>query len=183
MRKIFVLTIVFAGIFSVLCPSGPSAELSVFQMQNSLVGKTAPDFTLPTLKGKKVSLTQYRAGNSAIVFFWATWCPHCREQLTELSKSAASMQEKGIQVVLVDVGEAAKQVNAYVTKYEVPYEVFLDAESAVAESYSIIGVPTFLFIGKDGLVKAVKHAIPENYETILNPEAQQARVPEAESNI
>ena len=129
--------------------------------------KKAPEFNLPTLSGQKMSLTQARAGKSAIIFFWATWCPNCHEKMKELSKTTAEIKDKGIQVILVDIGEDAKMVNSYVKRYKVPYDVLLDEESKVAEDYRIIGIPTFFFVDRNGVIKAIEHSIPDNYEQIL----------------
>ena len=58
-------------------------------MTQTLIGKPAPDFTLDTLSAKQVNMTSYRSGKKAIIFFWATWCPHCRVQLKELNARRA----------------------------------------------------------------------------------------------
>ncbi len=157
----FILTLSFSP-FPVL------AQFSIFEMENPLVGKKAPEFNLPTLSGQKISLSQYRAGKSTIIFFWATWCPNCQEKMEKLSKSATEMKDKGIQIILVDIEENAKVVNSYVKRYKILYDVFLDEESKVAQDYNIIGIPTFFFVGKDGIIKAIEHSIPGNYEKILN---------------
>ena len=112
-------------------------------------------------------MTKYRDGKSAIVFFWATWCPHCREALKELNGQAAQLEEKGIKVLLVDIGESAAEVNEHVTRNKINFEVFLDTESTLSEPYGIIGVPTFFFLNDKGIVNAVEHALPDNYEEIL----------------
>lgn len=146
----------------------PAAQAQFFMFENPLVGEMAPDFTLSTTEDKQVNLNEYRGGDSAIIFFWATWCPHCRTQLSQLNDVKGEMAQKGIKLVLVDLGETKKQVDAYLKKNNLQYPVFLDKDSKVAEQYNIVGVPTFIFVNKEGKVQAVEHSIPRNYEAILS---------------
>ena len=134
---------------------------------DGLVGKPAPDFTLDTLQEKKVDMTQYRAGHDAIIFFWATWCPHCREQIKELNAHAADIAQKGIKILLVDIGEEEGLVRAHAERHQIKMDVFLDRDSSVSETYRIIGVPTFYFVDKKGIIKDVDHALPEHYEELF----------------
>lgn len=157
--KIFGLAIL---LFVVVRSCGPSV-----QRQNVLVGRPAPDFTLETLSGEKVNMTQLRDGKPALIFFWATWCPHCRGQLQALTQKHHDIEQKGIKIILVDVGESPREVEAYVKAYDITLDVFLDQEAALAEQYHIIGVPTFFFVNKEGLVTAVKHGLPDDYQEIL----------------
>ena len=163
MRLLFKAAIV---IFLVMLCVFPS-QAQFFVMENPLVGKPAKDFTLKTLSGKEINLSKFRDGNNAIVFFWATWCPHCREQLKQLSQEKATIEKKGIKVILVDVEEPERQVRAHVDKNKIPFDVFLDEKTSVAEDYEIIGVPTFFFINKEGTVKAVEHYLPKDYDAIF----------------
>ena len=66
-----------------------------FNAENPLVGKQATNFTLNTVSGANKSMTEFRDGNSAIIFFWATWCPNCHEHLLELSKQDFDSKIKG----------------------------------------------------------------------------------------
>jgi len=143
------------------------AQAQFFVFENPLVGEKAPDFTVNTLNSGKLNMSKFRDGQSAIVFFWATWCPHCRNQLKELAKKKEELTQKGIKVILVDLQETAQQVKSYMDKNKIDYEVFFDEDQSLAEIYGIVGVPTFFFINKDGVIKAVEHEIPSNYEASL----------------
>ena len=71
----------------------PQAKAQFFMMENKLVGKAVPDFTLKTTNGSEQNLAKFREGKKTIVFFWATWCPHCRESLAEMVKETVITQD------------------------------------------------------------------------------------------
>ena len=108
-----------------------------------------------------------RSGQPAMIFFWATWCPHCRSQLTELTQQREDIEEKGIKVILVDVGEDAQKVKAYFNANNISLDTFLDQDGVVANDYKVIGVPTFFFVDTEGTVVAAEHSLISDYEEIL----------------
>ncbi|MFA5059609.1 MAG: TlpA disulfide reductase family protein [Candidatus Omnitrophota bacterium] len=136
-------------------------------LQNKIVDKPAVDFTLETLSSGKVNMTAFREGKNSIIFFWATWCPHCREALAELSAQKAEIEQKGIKVILVDMGEEKEVVQEYAARNKVNYEIFLDVDSSLSDSYSIVGVPTFIFVNQAGIVRAIEHGLSEGYENLF----------------
>lgn len=150
--------------------SSQPASAQFFFMENPLVGQMAPDFTLKTFNGEKVNMTKFRDNKSAILFFWATWCPHCREALKDLNQKHSGMENKGIKLMLVDVGEGEKEVRRYMERNKIDMTVFLDQDSSLADPYGIIGVPTFVFVDSKGIVTAVEHSLPRNYEEIFIPQ-------------
>ena len=139
-----------------------------FFMENEAIGKPAPDFTLPTVSGAAISFAQFRGNDKAIILFWATWCPHCRRELGALSQKKEELATKGIKIALVDIGEDEAMVRQYLQKNKVEMTVFLDKDNAVAESYHLVGVPTFLFVDAQGIVRGLEYSLPENYEEILS---------------
>ena len=153
-------------IFSLVVLAVPAwAQFPFFE--NPLTGKPAPDFTLSTLNEKAVNMTQYRSGQKAIIFFWATWCPHCRIALKELNQDSARIQDQGIKIIIIDLGEDKEQVEAHIRKNKYTLDIFLDIESSLAEPYGIIGVPTFFFVDEKGIIKMVKHSLPKNLEEVF----------------
>ena len=133
-----------------------------FYMENENIGKPVKDFTLKIVNGEETSLEKFRNGQKAIIFFWATWCPHCRVQLGELNKNQSAIEKKNIKIVLVDVGESEAQVSKYMEKNKIVLDVFLDDESKVSDLYGLIGVPTFYYVGDDGKVIDVQHSLTDD---------------------
>lgn len=129
-----------------------------------LIGKQAPEFTLARLKGEASNFTNARAGKKAVIIFWATWCPHCHEELARLSKTIGEIEQKGIKILLVDVGETKEEVKAYFDNKGYDFNSFLDEENALQEPYAIVGVPTVVFVNEQGIVKSVLHDFPDDFE-------------------
>ena len=161
-RSMLILFLLFCG-FS---PSHASGQLFMFANPN--IGTPAKDFTLKGADGSEINMTKFREGSKAILFFWATWCPHCRAALHKLNENRQEYVKKDIKVLLVDIGEDAPMVNAYLKKNGIDMMVVLDEEQSLADSYGIIGVPTFFLLDKNGVIRAAENALPDDYEEILS---------------
>jgi peroxiredoxin len=160
----FWSALIIAGLFlSVM----PQAQAQFFFMENQLLGKPAPEFKLPNLKGGEQTLTQFRQGTKVVIFFWATWCPHCREQLGVINKKIDELNQKGIKVAAVDSGEKEALVKSFVKKNNIKLDVFVDEKSSMEEPYNVIGLPTLVFVDQDGVVLTVKHSFPENVDQVF----------------
>lgn len=138
-----------------------------FYMENEDIGKPVKDFTLKVVKGEEISLQEYRDGKKAIIFFWATWCPHCRAQLGNLNRDQEEIENSNIKIVLVDVGESEAIVSKYLEKNEINMNVFLDEKSEVSDTYGLIGLPTFYYVGEDGVVIDVQHSLPDDLTEVF----------------
>ena len=62
------------------------------------VGESAPEATLVTLDGRRLSTTALN-GQVVILTFWATWCVPCRDELPLLSKYATDHAGQGLTVL------------------------------------------------------------------------------------
>ncbi len=171
MRKIICVTCLIACfIFGALPLANAQFSFMDFLKEKN-VGQSAPDFTLAVLNGKEDNMTKARGGKKAILFFWATWCPHCRSELKRLNENVGEIEKKGIKLFLVDLGESKEDVQHYVDRYKVNLPIFLDQDSTLSDPYGVVGVPTLVFINEKGTVTAVEHAFPSNYEKLFALEA------------
>lgn len=165
MKKIVRIMMVVVGIYLFF---NLTAQAQFYFMENKEIGMQAPDFTLKTLAGTNVNFTELRRGKGVIMFFWTTWCSHCRKAIKELGQKEREISEKGIRLVFIDTGEKRQVVEKYLEAHKIKVDVLLDEKSSVAVSYGIVGLPTFVFVDETGIIKAIQHRLPDNYETILS---------------
>ena len=107
-----------------------------------------PAVTLRTLAGAAQPLAALR-GTPLVLNLWATWCPPCARELPLLVHAAR--HEHGVRIVLIDQGQDAATVRAYLRAHRLdPPLVLLDGDGALLRAYHSPGLPTTLFIAPDG---------------------------------
>ena len=116
------------------------------------VGALAPDFSLLTLEGRHVSLTDYRGG-PLVVNFWATWCPPCRQEIPLLQQ--VFQQRKEVPLVTVDTRETPGKVREFLEAAGYSLLVALDENGTVSDTYQIRYIPTTLFIDGEGVIRSI----------------------------
>jgi len=128
---------------------GPGGLLSEVQ-----VGKPAPDFELAMIDGSLMRLSDYR-GQPVALNFWTTWCPGCGAELPRLEKTMEEHADEGLVVLAVNGGEWPANVESFLEERGVELDVPLDAKKEVYNHYNIKGLPTTIWIDRDGIVRAV----------------------------
>ncbi len=143
-------------------------NLSTQVPKNSLIGQQATDIVLGKSDGTTSSVLASRGGKKAILVFWASWCPHCYQELGNINDNLASIEHTGVNVILVDVGETKGEVNSYFDRRQMKLVSFIDGDSALQDPYHLIGVPTMVFIDDKGIIKNVTNEFPLDYENYFN---------------
>ena len=158
------MTIISLIVLATLFLSPLQASGQVFFMGNPSVGREAEDFTVKSITGEETSLNEFRSGQKVIIFFWSTWCPHCREALANLEKKKKELEDQKIKVMVIDVGESKEVVSQFLERIKIEREVFLDEDAEVSNLYGVLGIPTFYFIGEDGIVRKVRNSFPQDLD-------------------
>lgn len=129
--------------------------------------KLTVDFTLKDLNNNEISLSNYRDKQPVLLFFWATWCPYCRRELKVLNSRYALLTKEGWVVLAIDVGEPAYRVNNFIKNYALTFPVLLDKDTAIAELYDILGIPTYVVIDKEGDIVFKDNYFPQKYNELI----------------
>jgi cytochrome c biogenesis protein CcmG/thiol:disulfide interchange protein DsbE len=118
-------------------------------------GDKATDFKLEDLSGKTVSLSSYK-GKVVFLNLWATWCGPCREEMPSMETLYDDFKDNP-DFVMLAVSQDTKGKSAvlpYVQKNGYHFEVLLDPENKVGESYNVSGVPETFIIDRKGRIVA-----------------------------
>ena len=165
MKRLFFLVpvVVFVGLAWLLYIGlfqGPPSVLP-----SPLVGKPAPDITLPALdaQAQKFDRTELGQGRPIIVNFWASWCVPCRLEHSTLEALAA---RKGIALYGVDYKDKPENARAFLSELGNPFgKINEDREGRVSIDWGVTGVPeTFVIDGK-GIIR-VHYAGPLNDQVV-----------------
>jgi thiol-disulfide isomerase/thioredoxin len=112
----------------------------------------APDFTLESLDGKSVRLSDLR-GKAVLLNFWATWCGPCKIETPWLVELQNQYGAQGLQVIGVAMDDSGKDdIAKFAKDMGVNYPVLLGKE-AVGDAYGgVPALPESFFIGRDGKI-------------------------------
>ncbi len=135
-------------------PSAVGAPLS--SSPSPREGFLAPDFTLDTLQGEQVKLSDLRS-KIVVVNFWATWCLPCRAETPALEKSYEQYEESDVVILGVNLTnqDSLRDVGAFVQEFRLTYPILLDRDGSIGFLYQIQGLPTTFFVNREGIIRTV----------------------------
>jgi peroxiredoxin len=125
------------------------------------------DFPLLTLDGRQVTLNRFLGKQPVLLVFWATWCPECREAVPLINALHEGSIGGRVQILGINYRESREKVASAVKAHGIRYPVLLDDGGKLARGYGIVGIPTYLLIGRDGTIIYRKHVLPADFSPYL----------------
>ena len=140
----FVILILCLEILSLLHGCGKELEESTLPL--------APNFTLQTIDGQEVTLSNLK-GKVILLDFWATWCGPCRESIPHLIQLHRTYQKDGLEVIGMNVEKGDMDgVRRFVKSMDIPYPI-VSSPDDVQRDYRVSSLPTSIFIDKQGRIR------------------------------
>lgn len=126
-------------------------------------GESAPDFTLGTLDGGELKLSDLR-GEKVILNFWASWCGPCRAEMPHMQEFHEQEAEKaGVRVIAVnlstsergDKDKVIENIQSFVEEFGLTFPIPLDMDGEQMDAYRVITIPTTYIIDTSGVIRHV----------------------------
>jgi cytochrome c biogenesis protein CcmG, thiol:disulfide interchange protein DsbE len=122
------------------------------ELPSPLVGKAAPDFSLPQLHDpRKVISSNDLKGKVWLLNFWASWCGGCKDEhpvLIHLAQSGA------VPIYGMDYKDRREEALAWLKEWGNPYSIVaVDEPGRVGINYGVYGVPETYVIDKAGVIR------------------------------
>ena len=124
------------------------------------VGQEAPDFTLQSMDGKTVKLSDYK-GKKVYLKFWASWCGPCKKSMPELMELAAK-EDRDFEILSVIAPglQGEKTIDQFPKWFEeqgykdIP--VLYDTKGTTFQAYQIRSIPTEFLIDSNGKIAKIQ---------------------------
>ncbi len=124
-------------------------------LQDVLLGKPAPDFSLPDSTGPTSAKLADLKGSVVVIDFFATWCGPCRASIPTVIGWQKKYAAKGLKIVSISSEEWA-DVAKFAKDQKLPYTVAADPKGAVlGDAYHIPAIPAMVVIDREGVVRHV----------------------------
>jgi peroxiredoxin len=119
------------------------------------VGRTAPRLDTKLADGRILPARQLE-GKVVLQYFWATWCPICRDHLPQLQKLYEVYKPRGLEIIAQSLDDDQSAVLEFWRKGSYTFPVAMRSDETRAGFGPIDGTPTLFLIDRSGTVR-LKH--------------------------
>lgn len=116
------------------------------------VGDLAPEFTLPMYGGGEVTLSELR-GKVVLLNFWATWCPPCMQELSQVQEKILDrFPAEEFVAIFASRGDSEEEITKTRAQRGFNFPMAMDQDSTVFNRYAKRGIPHNYLIDREGRI-------------------------------
>lgn len=131
----------------------------------------APDFALPSIEGKIVTLSQLR-GKVVLLDFWATWCAPCRMAIPHLNNLYRAHRERDLEIIGLSLDKGSPEMlKRFSVGMAIEYTIVM-ADDKVVKDYGISPIPTTYLIDRNGSITNKWVGFSQNLMSTISAETE-----------
>ncbi|BBN60587.1 TlpA disulfide reductase family protein [Hydrogenovibrio marinus] len=111
------------------------------------------DIVLRDLDGNKIDVKKDYKGKALLINFWATWCPHCVEEIPSMNRALSQLDANHFAMVSVSYREPKSVVKPFTEKVAVDFPVLLDEKGEVASKWKVFAFPSSFLVDRNGMIR------------------------------
>ncbi len=111
----------------------------------------APNFVLPLLNEKTISLAQFKGKKIVLLNFWATWCSSCKTEIPVLNALYDKYKKSGLEIIGIAIDKDKNQLKSFVKNQAIHYPIAMGNQK-IQSLYKVTGVPEFFLINRAGVI-------------------------------
>ena len=122
------------------------------------VGQTAPDFTLASTSGEKITLSALRGKPVLVAFFPLAFTSTCTAELCEMRDDHDQFAGRGVTILPISV-DSVDSLKEYKAKYGMKVDLLSDFKREVSRAYGVLLEDAFFanrayfLIDRDGIIR------------------------------
>ncbi|MCZ2471887.1 peroxiredoxin family protein [Aquirufa ecclesiirivi] len=120
------------------------------------IGSEAPEISLPSPNGEKITLSSLR-GKYVLIDFWASWCGPCRRENPNVIKTYARFKDKGFEIFGVSLDQDKSAWLKAIDTDQLTWKHVSDLQywnSVAAQAYQVSAIPMTFMLDKEGKIMA-----------------------------
>lgn len=126
-------------------------SFSRLKLSRAGAGTPLPPFQLSTVEGKTIEFSQLR-GKVLVLNFWATWCGPCKDEMPALDRLSRQFDPRDVAILTITTEHERTGIQQFMQQFHSTLPVLLDEQRDVTLAFMVRGLPTTIFIAKNGTV-------------------------------
>jgi len=155
----------------------PALEIAHAGLTRLNLLNSSPSIEGELFGGGQLDWSQYH-GKVVLIDFWATWCPHCVEELPDVKQIYEKFHDQGFDVVGISLDDDKKALADFLDKKQLPWVTLFNEDptkqgwegAAMTKQFAIEELPTMMLVDRSGKIVSISargESLPQQVEKLL----------------